>query len=171
MAYGENGYNFHQYKLHNEILPPVKETLRFVNRFLWVGGLIGIADKNKNGLLSKNIYASKFRSISAGNSKIVSFYVPRYTRGVINVLAVSTQNTIFYKEFKFIVDMNTGKPSLYGDSGDIRYKIESQGAMIYMKLSDYSTVNYYYQYAEILGDAHIVDAAVLDDFPSDAVSL
>lgn len=137
-----------------------------------VGGLLGIADKNKNGLLSKNIYASKFRSISVDNSKIVSFYVPRYTRGVINVLAVSTQNNIFYKEFKFIVDMNTGKPSLYGDSGgDIRYKIESLDAMIYMKLSDRSTVNYYYQYAEILGDGQIVDAAVLDDFPSDAVSL
>ena len=127
-----------------------------------VGGLLGIADKNKNGLLSKNIYASKFRSISVDNSKIVSFYVPRYTRGVINVLAVSTQNNIFYKEFKFIVDMNTG---------DIRYKIESQDAMIYMKLSDRSTVNYYYQYAEILADGQIVDAAVLDDFPSDAISL
>lgn len=136
-----------------------------------MGGLLGIADKNKNGLLSKNIYASKFRSISVDSSKIVSFYVPRYTRGVINVLAVSTQNNIFYKEFKFIVDMNTGKPSLYGDSGgDIRYKIESQDAMIYMKLSDRSTVNYYYQYAEILADGQIVDAAVLDDFPSDAIS-
>lgn len=136
-----------------------------------VGELIGTANENKDGLMSKKLYSSKFRYKEVGNNKVVAFNVPRYTRGALKLYAVSTQNIIFFKEFAFIVDMNIGKPKAYGiDSESIKYKIGSQSATIYMKLSSSSSVNVYLQYAEVLTDNLISDIDILDDFPSDAIS-
>ena len=121
--------------------------------------------------MSKKLYSSKFKYKEVRNNKVVAFNVPRYTRGALKLYAVSTQNIIFFKEFAFIVDMNTGKPKAYGiDSESIKYKIGSQSATIYMKLSSSSSVNVYLQYAEVLTDDLISDIDILDDFPSDAIS-
>lgn len=63
----------------DHILSPVPDTQQNVSRFLRVGGLIGVATKDKDGLLSKK---NCFVNASAGNS---------YTR-----LSYSLSNTVFY---------------------------------------------------------------------------
>lgn len=137
-----------------------------------MGGLLGVANVSKNGLMQKNVYASRFRSKEVGVGKVVSFIVPRYTRGVLNVTAVSTQNTIFFTDSAFLVDMNSGKPYAYNiENYTVKYRMESQYTTIYMKFNSGSAVNIYLQHSDILPDQFIMDIEILDNFPSDVVSL
>lgn len=138
-----------------------------------MGGLIGVVTESKNGLFSKNMYASKFRSASVDYGKVVSFIIPRYTRGALKVITVTTQNLVSFAETTFIVDMNTGKLKGYNidTNAIIRYKMESQYDIIYMKFNASSPNNVYLQYMETIADDFIKPISILDEFPSDAVEI
>lgn len=119
------------------------------------------------------MYASKFRSASVDYGKVVSFIIPRYTRGALKVITVTTQNSVLFAETTFIVDMNTGKLKGYNidSKATVMYKMESQYDIIYMKFNTSSANNVYLQYMETIADNFIKPISILDEFPSDAVGI
>lgn len=150
--------------------PTSKENLTSVNRFLLVGGLIGIVNSVKDGLFSSSLYRSIFSQKEISSGKILSITFKRYSWGYAKIIVPYSQNSIKYKEGAFIINVNDGSIFLTNIKNfdlECKYKANSTLSTLYIKSLSNTTATFYISGSNsITIDAFNIDQ--FDDFPSDA---